>query len=212
MRYFTHWRNARCKNKLHWLREAGTPGSWRKEHDSGVSVEQPIFILCYLSPGLHPLHVILSAQVRKLWRVKPAIRACEPPRHWLGQWRVDFGEKPDRTSVALVTNTTTLYTFVFPGKDLGNKGAFNRLLRLRLEFSLVDAPSLASWKAAPIIFAAGNPRTAVSSMNNMRQHLLWRGKSKAIDEDWINEMPFAWLPGIFPNTAFAQRLAESQAQ
>lgn len=159
------------------------------------------------------IEIILSAQVQKRWRVTPSVRASEPPVHWLGQWRVDFGEKPDRTSVALVTNTTTLYTFVFPGKELGKDDNFEKLFRLRLGFSLVDAPALEGWKSVPILFAAGNPRVAVGSMNNMRQHMVWRGETalglKEDDEDWINNMPFLSLPGIFPGNAFAQRLAET---
>ncbi len=161
------------------------------------------------------IEIILSAQVQKRWRIKPSVRASEPPVHWLGQWRVDFAEKPDRTSVALMTNTTTLYTFVFPGKELGRDDNFEKLFRLRLGFSLVDAPALNDWRSAPILFAAGNPRVAVGSMNNMRQHMVWRaetelGPIEEDDEDWINNMPFLSLPGIFPGNAFAQRLAETR--
>lgn len=163
------------------------------------------------------IEIILSAQVQKRWRVKPSGRASDPPVHWLGQWRVDFGEKPDRTSVALVTNTTTLYTFVFPGKELGKDHNFEKLFRLRLGFSLVDAPALEGRKSASISFTAGNPRGVVGSMNNMRQHMVWRAETAVgpmeedeDDEDWINNMPFLSLPGIFPGKAFAQRLAETQ--
>lgn len=159
------------------------------------------------------IEIILSAQVRKKWRIEPTVRATEPPAHWLGQWRMDFGQKPDRTRWALVTNVVTLYTFVFPLKELGGRGNFEKLFRLRLSFAIVDAPLLAPWKDAPIIFAAGNPRMAVGSMNNMRQHLAWRTKTSVgpmkDDEDWVNKTPFLSLPDCFPDKAFAKRLTEA---
>jgi hypothetical protein len=159
------------------------------------------------------IEIILSAQVRKNWRVEPTVRATEPPAHWLGQWRLDFGRKPDRTRWALVTNIVTLYTFVFPLKELGRRDNFDKLFRLRLGFAIVDAPLLATWKEAPIIFAAGNPRMAVGSMNNMRQHLAWRTETSVgpmkDDEDWINQTPFLSLPDYFPDKAFAKRLTEA---
>lgn len=166
-----------------------------------------------VNPNANAIEIILSAQVQKRWRIKPAVRASEPPIHWLGQWRVDFGQKPDRTWVALVTNVATLYTFVFPVKELGKRDNFEKLFRLRLGFALVDAPALARWKEAPIIFAAGNPRMAIGSMNDMRRHLAWRtdtvvGPMKD-DEDWINKTPFLSLPTSFPDKEFAQRLAEA---
>jgi predicted nucleic-acid-binding Zn-ribbon protein len=159
------------------------------------------------------IEIILSAQVRKNWRVEPTVRATEPPAHWLGQWRLDFGRKPDRTRWALVTNVATLYTFVFPVKELGRRENFEKLFRLRLGFAIVDAPKLALWKDATIVYAAGNPRMAVGSMNNMRQHLAWRTETSVgpmkDDEDWINQTPFLSLPEAFPDKAFAERLTEA---
>lgn len=161
------------------------------------------------------IEIILSAQVQKRWRVKPAVRASEPSAHWLGQWRLDFGQKPDRTWVALVTNTATLYTFVFPVKELGKRENFGKLFRLRLGFALVDAPSLASWKDAPIVFATGNPRMVIGSMNDMRRHLAWRTEPSVgpmnDDEDWINKTPFLSLPTKFPDKECAKRLAEANS-
>ncbi len=159
------------------------------------------------------IEIILSAQVRKKWRVEPTVRATEPPAHWLGQWRMDFGQKPDRTRWALVTNVATLYTFVFPVKELGKRDNFEKLFRVRLGFAIVDAPALAPWKDAPIIFAAGNPRMAIGSMNDMRRHLAWRTETSVgpmkDDEDWINKTPFLSLPTKFPDKEFARRLAEA---
>ena len=159
------------------------------------------------------IEIILSAQVRKNWRVEPTVRATEPPAHWLGQWRLDFGRKPDRTRWALVTNVATLYTFVFPVKELGRRENFEKLFRLRLGFAIVDAPKLALWKDATIVYAAGNPRMAVGSMNNMRQDLAWHTETSVgpmkDDEDWINQTPFLSLPEAFPDKAFAERLTEA---
>lgn len=160
-----------------------------------------------------PIEIILSATVQKRWRVKPAGRASEPPVNWLGQWRIDFGNKSGRTSVALVTNTTTLYTFIFPEKDLGEDDNFEKLFRLRIGFSIVEVPALAGWKAAPISFVTGNPRMAIGAMNNLRQHMVWRAETAGGQmedaEEWINNTPFASLPEHFPNDAFAKRLAET---
>ncbi len=165
------------------------------------------------NPNPAAIEIILSAKVQTRWRIKPAVRASEPSAHWLGQWRVDFTQKADRTWVALVTNVATLYTFVLPLKDLGQHDNFEKLFRLRLGFALTDAPSLARWKDAPLVFAHGNPRVVIGSMNDMRKHLAWRTETEIgpmkDDEDWINKTPFLSLPGFFPGKAFAERLAET---
>lgn len=159
------------------------------------------------------IEIILSAQVQKRWRVKPAVRASEPSAHWLGQWRVDFAQKADRTWIALVTNVATLFTFVFPFKELGQRDPFEKLFRLRLGFALTDAPSLTCWKDAPIIFATGNPRVAVGSMNGMKRELPGNtdreGFRQIDDEDWINETVFLSLPEGYPHKAFARQMAEA---
>jgi hypothetical protein len=165
------------------------------------------------NPNPEAIEIILSAKVQARWRVKPAVRASEPPAHWLGQWRVDFGQKADRTWVALVTNVATLYTLVFPVAELGKRDNFEKLFRLRLGFALVDAPSLAPWKAAPLVFAHGNPRVAVGSMNDMKRGLPWNtdreGFREKDDEDWINQTPYLSLPTAFSDKEFAKRLAEA---
>ena len=157
------------------------------------------------------IEIILSAQAQKRWRIKPAVRASEPPAHWLAQWRIDLGRKLDRTWVALVTNTATLFTFVFPLTQLAGGRNLEQLFRLRLAFALTDAPALAKWKGAPLVFAHGNPRMAIGSMNDMRRLLAWREQTVVgpmeDDEDWINETPFLSLPESFPDKAFASRLA-----
>lgn len=159
------------------------------------------------------IEVILSAKVQTRWRVKPAVRASESPAHWLGQWRVDFAQKADRSWVALVTNVATLFTFVFPLKDLGKHDNFEKLFRLRLGFALTDAPSLAQWKNAPLVFAHGNPSVAVGSMNLMKRELPWNidreGFRQIDDEAWFNERVCLALPEGYPHKAFARRLAEA---
>jgi hypothetical protein len=157
------------------------------------------------------IEIILSAQAQKRWRIQPEVRASDPPAHWLGQWRIDLGHKPDRTWVALVTNTATLFTFVFPLAELAGGRNLEKLFRLRLGFALTDASALEPWKQAPLVFAHGNPRTATGSMNDMRRHLAWRTETPdwgpmKDDEDWINKTPFLLLPETFPDKAFAKRL------
>ena len=165
------------------------------------------------NPNSAAIEIILSAKVQARWPIKPCVGASEPSAHWLGQWRVDFAQKADRTWVALVTNVATLYTFVLPLKDLGKHDNFEKLFRLRLVFALTDAPSLALWKDAPLVFAHGNPRVTVGSMNEMRKHLAWRTETEVgpmkDDEDWINKTPFLSLPGFFPGKSFTNRLAET---
>lgn len=165
-----------------------------------------------LNPKADAIEIILSAQAQKRWRIKPSLRAHEPPAHWLAQWRVDFGQKPDCTWRVLVTNVATLFTFLFPLKDL-KPAEFERLFRLRLGFALTDAPALTSWKNAPLIYTTGNPRMAVGSMNDMRKHLAWHEPAPDLgppmdDEDWINQTPFLSLPTKSPDREFAARLAE----
>lgn len=161
------------------------------------------------------IEIILSAKAQTRWRVKPTVRATESPAHWLGQWRVDFAQKADRTWIALVTNVATLFTLVFPLREL-KPDSFAKLFRLRLDYALLDAPALARWKDAPLVFAHGNPRMAVGSMNGMKRELPWNtdraGNQQVDDEDWINETVFLSLPDRYPSKAFARRLAEATKQ
>jgi hypothetical protein len=158
------------------------------------------------------IEIILSAKVQSRWHVKPAVRGSEPPAHWLGQWRVEFAQKADRTWVALVTNVATLFTFVLPLKDL-KPASFEKLFRLRLDYALLEAPALAAWKTAPLVFAHGNPRVAVGSMNGMKRELPWNTDRESFrqmdDEDWINGRVFLSLPEGYPQKAFGRRLAEA---
>jgi hypothetical protein len=163
-----------------------------------------------LNPDAGAIEIILSAQAQKRWRIKPALRANEPPTHWLAQWRVDFGQKPDRAWQVLATNVATLYTFLFPLKAL-KPDDFEKLFRLRLGFALTDAPMLAKWKDASMVYTVGNPRVAVGSMNDMRKHMAWRTETPdwapmKDDEDWINKTPFLSLTASFPEKEFAGRL------
>ena len=166
-----------------------------------------------INPNPDAIEIILSAQVQKRWRIKPEVGAHEPAGHWLSQWRIEFGRKADRTQVALVTNVATLYTFVFPLKELKSGRNFENLFRLRLGFALHDAPSLAEWRKAPIIFVAGNPRQVVGSMNDMRHQLASVPETMVgmvkDDEDLINGTPYLWLEESFPDKGFAKRLADS---
>lgn len=162
------------------------------------------------------IELIVSTQVQKRWRIKPAMRASELPAYWLSQWRLEFARKADRTEVALVTNIATLYTFVFPLKELDRGRSFENLFRMRLGFALHDAPSLVQWKSAPIVFTTGNPRQVVGSMNDMRHQLAWKPTAVPFDvpmksdEDLINETPYLWLDESFPGEGFAKRLASAK--
>ena len=159
------------------------------------------------------IEIIVSTQVQKRWRIKPAVSAREQAAHWVAQWRLEFGRKADRTEVALLTNIATLYTFVFPFRELDRGRNFENLFRMRLSFALHDAPAFARWGQAPIIFAAGNPRQVVGSMNDMRHQLAWKPLTIDVpfksDEDLINGTPFLWLPETFPEKEFSKRLVES---
>ena len=77
--------------------------------------------------------------------------------------------------------------------------------------ALKDASALAPWKDAPMVYAAGNPRVAVGSMDGMRMELPLntdRDEFRQMDdEDWINETVFLSLPETHPQDAFAKRLA-----
>ena len=148
------------------------------------------------------IEIILSAKAQSRWRVKPAVRASEPPAHWLGQWRVDFAQKADRSWLAMVTNVATFYTFVLPLKDL-KPDSFEKLFRLRLGFALTDAPSLARWKDAPLVYAHGNPRVVVRKMSRMKLELPLN--TDRDDEDWINNSISMTLRN-YPSKEFASRL------
>jgi hypothetical protein len=64
-----------------------------------------------------------------------------------------------------------------------------------------------------MVFTTGNPRLAIGSMNDMRQHMARRTQTPdwgpmKDDEDWINKTPFLSLDTRFPEKEFAKRLAE----
>ena len=166
------------------------------------------------NPDPNAIEMILSAQVQKRWHIKPVVRANQRPAHWLAQWRVDFAQKSDRTWVALVTNVATLYTFVFGLNELEGSSRFEELFRLRLGFALLDVLALAHWKDAPIVFAVGNPRSAIGAMNDMRRNLAGPipyapGCPVLSDEDRINLAPYAGLPTHLPCEESAQRLKKA---
>lgn len=156
------------------------------------------------------MEIIVSARVQQRWRLQPAVRTGESPAHWLARWRMDFAQSADRTWLALVTNVATLYTFVFPLKKLTPAG-FEELFRLRLGFALTDAPALAAWRTAPLVFAAGNPRAAVGSMNRMIMELRWNtdrdGFQRIDDEDWVNDGICLSLEDVYPRKSFERQLA-----
>ena len=158
------------------------------------------------------IEIILSAEVQSRWKVTPSQKASVPPLHWLAQWRVDFGRRADRTTVALVTNTTTLFTFVIPSKELARGQNFEQAFRLRLADAVAPLSHFRAFLETPLVFASGNPRMVVSSMNNMRHLLTWRlekGKDGVkADETWLNDTPFSSLPLSFPQEEFRSRLAE----
>jgi len=70
--------------------------------------------------------------------------------------------------------------------------------------------------SAPLVFAHGNPRVAVGSMNGMKRELPLNtnreGFKQVDDEDWINGAVFLSLPETNLRKAFAQRLAGANAQ
>jgi len=158
------------------------------------------------------LEIILSNAAQKRWRIAPTIAASEPAAHWLAQWRMDFGLRADRTQVALVTNIATLYTFVFTMKELGRGANFEKVFRARLSFALQGTPSLMNWQRAPLLFATGNPRMVIGSMNDMRHHISWKPiEHPRSDEDMLNGTPFLSLEGFFPEEAFSRKLAEANS-
>jgi hypothetical protein len=66
-----------------------------------------------------------------------------------------------------------------------------------------------------LVFAAGNPRQAAGSMNDMRKHLAWKAERPhwvpvKNEEDWINRTPFLSLLTKFPDKEFARRLADAE--
>ena len=158
------------------------------------------------------IEIILSAEVQSRWKVTPSPKASVPPIHWLAQWRVEFGRRADCTTVVLVTNTTTLFTFVIPSKELARGQNFEQVFRFRLADAVAPATHLTAWLETPLVFVSGNPRMVVSSMNNIRQLLTWRSEGRKdgveMDETWINDTPFSSLPLSFPREEFTSRLAE----
>jgi hypothetical protein len=115
--------------------------------------------------------------------------------------------------VALLTNIATLYTFVFPLRELDRGRNFENVFRMRLSFALHDAPALAPWVQASVVFAAGNPRQTVGAMNDMRHQLAWKPLTTDVpfrsDEDLINGTPYLCLAETFPEREFSKRLRDS---
>ena len=146
-----------------------------------------------------------SREVQRRWKMAPARLPEVLSNHWLQTWRVDFLKRAG-SPVFLVTNEETLYTWVFPKPEFPNRQAFERLFRVRLDSALADYPNQERWVSAPIDYVSGNPRRLIGVMNNMADHLVWRGSGPTDDEEVVNTMPFQGQLEGRPERAFWGRL------
>ena len=146
-----------------------------------------------------------SREVQRRWKMAPARLPEVLSNHWLQTWRVDFLKRAG-SPVFLVTNEETLYTWVFPKPEVPNRQAFERLFRVRLDSALADYPNRDPWVSAPIDYVSGNPRRLIGVMNNMADHLVWRGSGPTDDEEVVNTMPFQGQLEGRPERAFWGRL------
>ena len=146
-----------------------------------------------------------SREVQRRWEMAPARLPEVLSDHWLWTWRVDFLKRAG-SPVFLVTNKETLYTWVFPKPEVPNRQAFERLFRIRLGSALTDYPNQERWVSAPIDYVSGNPRRLIGVMNNMADHLVWRGSGPTDDEQVVNTMPFQGQLEGRPERAFWGRL------
>ena len=146
-----------------------------------------------------------SREVQRRWKMAPAQLSEVLSDHWLQTWRVDFLKRAG-SPVLLVTNEETLYTWVFPKPEVPNRQAFERLFRIRLGSALTDYPNQERWVSAPIDYVSGNPRRLIGVMNNMADHLVWRGSGPTDDEEVVNTMPFQGQTEGSPEWAFREQV------
>lgn len=151
------------------------------------------------------LRIYQSREVQRRWKMAPARLPEVLSDHWLQTWRLDFLKRAS-SPVFLVTNEETLYTWVFPKPEVPNHQAFERLFRIRLGSALTDYPNQERWGSAPIDYVSGNPRRLIGVMNNMADHLVWRGSGPTDDEQVLNTTPFQGQLEGRPERAFWGRL------
>lgn len=146
-----------------------------------------------------------SREIQRRWKLSPARLPEVRSDHWLWTWRVDFLKRAG-SPVFLITNEETLYTWVFPKPEVPDRQAFERLFRMKLGSALTNYPNRDPWVNAPIDYVSGNPRRLIGVMNNMGDHLVWRGSGPTNDEELVNTMPFQGQVEGCPERAFWGRL------
>ena len=139
------------------------------------------------------------------------------PPHFLVQWRTDLARDTEGGHWWLVTNLTTLYTFLLPRKPSDRIPSLEKTFLLRLRFALLEATPPLEWQPTELIPVTGNPRAVVGSMNDMRQLVAWPRQpgpllSNIDTETFLQKAPFSAI-GLkaryaIPKEIWLQHLAQ----
>lgn len=166
-----------------------------------------------------PVELILSQRAAKSLRVRQLAPVSDDPPHFAAQWRVELCKDWAGQNLFVVTNLVTLFTFLIPRAPKQTRLDLERNFRTRLGFALLAGEPLLEWKPDRIIFARGNPRKVIGTMNDMIYGLQFeptealRQAEPDLDEkDHLNHTPFSAIGpknGMkFPDKAWLAAIAQ----
>jgi hypothetical protein len=134
-----------------------------------------------------------------------ATTSAPPPREWHEAWRLELLEEVPFNYGALITNITTLFSFLIPLSECNTITRLIDCFRMRLQFSLIAANSSIQVDPAPPVFTPGNPRPVIGTMNDMikQLHFLNPGDDP---EKLINNTPFGIINYEYASERFHAQL------
>jgi hypothetical protein len=165
-----------------------------------------------------PVELILSQRAAKSLRGRQLEPASDHPPHFAAQWRVELCKDWAGRNLFMVTNLATLFTFLIPRAAKQVRARLEQDFRSRLGFALLVGKPLVDWQPDPIVYARGNPRKVIGSMNEMIYNLQFpsteafrRAHPEQDDEDRLNHTPFSAIGSKnryeFPDKAWSAAIA-----
>jgi hypothetical protein len=145
-----------------------------------------------------PVELILSARAAKSLRVRQLAPASDNPAHFVTQWRVELCKDWANRNQFLVTNLSTLYTFLIPRTPRQTRVQREQEFRMRLGFALLAGKPMVEWRPDSLLYVRAAPRKVIGSMNDMVYHLQFEPIESFDEEfpdrdaaDLLNHTPFS---------------------
>lgn len=161
----------------------------------------------------HALEMIslnCSARVRERFGLKAS--SPEETAAWHEEWRLDILEPRRCGQGAIFTNYSTLFSFLVPSGECDSFDRIYRYFLTRLQFTLIDAKSSNTVDTGSPLIVAGNPRSVIGTVNDMKFALELEDEEPRVrhrdPESFINRTPFKAIDYDVPIECFYRRAGE----